>query len=145
MSNLEQRVYANYRNALKKLKAASRYSGGAGRTSERKQKALKLTADRYKIRIGEVKNIVREMDAENNVTHEHDENYQQTLKVEQAYNAHLSSPEFSDDGVCENESCEDGREVRLRPAPGVMNGEREIAFTYTCFPCYYKASMSYTA
>lgn len=71
-------VYDNYRASLR---AQRKMDGGRGRTAARKQTALKLTADRYGIRIGEVKNIVREEDAKNGITHEHTENY----NAEQAF------------------------------------------------------------
>lgn len=86
-------VYSNYRASLR---AQRRSDGAHGRTAARKQNALKLTADRYGIRIGEVKNIVRQEDAKNGITHEQPEDYRAELAfmavMEEAKRAFGESP-----------------------------------------------------
>jgi hypothetical protein len=75
----EQSIYGEYRSALRALKNNS--NSRESRASERKQKALKLVADRKHIRISEVKNIVRAGDAANGITHEHTDNYLEEFRI----------------------------------------------------------------
>jgi hypothetical protein len=75
----EQSIYGEYRSALRALKNNS--NSRESRASDRKQKALKLVADRKRIRISEVKNIVRAGDAANGITHEHTDNYLEDFRI----------------------------------------------------------------
>lgn len=62
----KESIYANYRASIRSQRASD---GGNGLTSVRKQKALKVTADRYNLPMGRVKVIVREEDAKRGITH----------------------------------------------------------------------------
>lgn len=81
MSKLEQSIYHNYRNALKSFRANSH--GSSERASERKQRALKVTSERYGVPLGEIKNIVRVHEIESGITHEHPANYKLLLDVDE--------------------------------------------------------------
>src|SRR5690606_36400051 len=63
----EAKIDSSYRRTLKSLKPGGRDS----RAGARKQEARQRTADKYGIPISKVKDIVRELDAENGITHEH--------------------------------------------------------------------------
>lgn len=80
--NQNETIYAKYRSTLRGLRKSE---GSFGRTAARKQAALKATADQFGVRIGEVKNIVRELDAKNGITHEHPKTYNQYLDFELAF------------------------------------------------------------
>jgi len=80
--NLNDTIYRKYRSIIRNLRKAQ---NGGGRTAERKQTALKQVADTFGIRIGEIKNIVRAMDAKNGVTHEHPEPYRLERQFEDLF------------------------------------------------------------
>lgn len=82
--NLNDTIYRKYRSTIRNLRKAQ---NGGGRTAERKQIALKTAADEFGIRIGEVKNIIRTMDAKNGVTHEHPEPYRLERHLEDIFSA----------------------------------------------------------
>lgn len=77
-------VYDNYRASIR---AQRKSSGGAGRTGNRKQVALKATADRYFIPISQVKGIVREGDLANGIIHEYTEPYKRELAFKASMDA----------------------------------------------------------
>ena len=62
LSDENSRLYRSYRNALSKMLG--------GTKSEKKQRALKIVANRYSVPIGELKDIVRTGDIEKGITHD---------------------------------------------------------------------------
>lgn len=75
-----QAIYNNYRAALRSMP----HTAGS-RAGERKQRALKLTADRYHVPVSEVKEIVRSLDEVNGVSHDQDPNYLRKLERAQLH------------------------------------------------------------
>lgn len=63
--NNDETIYSAYRLALK-----GQPRGASTRAAARKQKARKIIAERYKLPISRVKQIVREFDELNGITHE---------------------------------------------------------------------------
>lgn len=80
----DKAVYENYRASLRSQR---KKDSGSGRTSARKQIALKVTADRYSIPMSAVKAIVRSEDAKAGLTHEHTEAYKLELAFGTAFAA----------------------------------------------------------
>lgn len=68
----DEQLFNNYRATLKSIRA--KYKGDT-RTGSRKQQALKKTADRYGKPISYVKSVVKRIEAERGITHEHTQNY----------------------------------------------------------------------
>lgn len=75
-------IYSNYRAALR-----AQPHTVSSRAGERKQKALKITADRYHVPISKVKEIVRNLEEENGIVHEHDAGYLKNLEREASADA----------------------------------------------------------
>lgn len=75
-------IYSNYRAALR-----AQPHTVSSRAGERKQKALKITADRYHVPISKVKEIVRNLEEENKISHDHDPNYLKNAQREAAADA----------------------------------------------------------
>jgi hypothetical protein len=75
-----QAIYNNYRAALRSMP----HTAGS-RAGERKQRALKLTSDRYHTPISEVKAIVRNLEEANGIIHEQDPNYVAARQMQEAH------------------------------------------------------------
>lgn len=78
MSNtatLEKRIYGNYRTALKSFRKNAALEGDGTAASDtvavRKRKARAVTAERFHLTEKEIRDIVREMDAQNGIIHEY--------------------------------------------------------------------------
>lgn len=137
-------VYNTYRATLKKARSAA----SGGRTSERKQRALKVAADRHHLPISQVKQIVRDMDAVNNITHEHTAEYQAKLDFQiaaralkkEANGACQSSfhSEYTDEQRAEHEETVPWDtltpEIRVHPYEMEMYGNAVPVFV--CGMCY---------
>lgn len=108
----EQSAYNCYRSVIKSIRSGP--GSRDTRSSAIKQKALKIAADRYHIRIGDLKRIVRKFDEDNGISHDHTENYLKQLEIERIFQE--TQLLYSDDdmicSVCGNDSPE--HFVRLR-------------------------------
>lgn len=139
------KIYKSYRSTLSSLKKSPEYN----RAATRKQRALKQTADKYEVRISEVKSIVHEYDEIHGVTHGHPEPYLDELRfnkeVEEVEAKYSHLPEdFCP--VCENNEKihdpillpigKEGNEVRVRANPFVMEIHGVLTPMYSCFGCY---------
>lgn len=128
-------VYANYRNALK--------ASHAPRAAARKQDALKVTSDRYKLPISEVKEIVRASELEAGITHEHTPDYLR----EQAFaglaakaEAELIPKQIKDhDNIyCSKCYTKDTTSViSVRPNMKELLERNHLSFSVQCFRCWY--------
>lgn len=128
----EQRVYNNYRSALRSFP----HTAGS-RAGERKQRARVLTSTRYNLPISKVKEIVREQDAPNGITHEHDVNYYKKLEFQETAQGMLDA--HGDSDVCPtcNVTPENPEEIRIRVNPFMEEMHKEIVPMLSCFNCYF--------
>lgn len=116
----EVSIYNFYRSILRKLRKQA--SGQDSRASNRKQAALKATADRYNIRIREVKALVIKNDELKGITHEKPERYLTKFHFEKAYAAF--SEKHPDALICEDCNVhEDHDFVRIWPKGFLYNHE----------------------
>ena len=136
-------VYTNYRRALKSHTRAVAPKGDFFRASNRKQNALKLTADRYHIPVSQVKEIVREREAAEGITHEHPEEYKNLLAMDVAYNEAIKAVEERREAgdptahVCTDCGRPDGDDTILRVRPIVYDMKDDYTFGLLCYPCWY--------
>lgn len=127
-------VYANYRSALK--------ASHAPRSGARKQDALTVTADRYKMPISEVKAIVRAADEAAGVTHSHTENYLRELAfAERAAKAQNTLPQDQIDAVghmfcVKCRTTDENLLIEVRPDMDVLEKNKNLSFSIQCYPCY---------
>lgn len=137
-------IYSNYRAALR-----AQPHTVSSRAGERKQKALQITADRYHVPISEVKEIVRNLEAENGVSHEHDSGYLKKLQIEAE--ADLAAERFMAAQLeatgdpnhapicttCGTSAEEDIVRIRLNEVNVIATDDRE--FTLQCFKHWFYA------
>lgn len=140
-----QAIYNNYRAALRSMP----HTAGS-RAGERKQRALKLTADRYHIPVSEVKEIVRNLDEVNGISHDQDPNYLRKLEraalhekaiqdLISAQRETLGDPEADPTcTTCGRSDKESLVAVRFNEVREAETGEPE--FTLQCFPDWYYTS-----
>lgn len=131
-------IYSNYRATLRAQPHTTSSRAGA-----RKQKALQITADRYHVPISEVKEIVRNLEEENGVIHEHDSGYLKKIQIEAE--ADLAAERFmaaqleatgdpEHPAICTSCGTFDEDEIvriRLNEVSELATGDRE--FTLLCF------------
>lgn len=133
---LENRIYASYRSTLAALRKSS--NSRNSRTAARKQDALRITADRYKVRISEVKAIIRTYEAIEGITHEHTITYLKVLEFNRQADALLAARPTNQANVCPN--ADNGEEhddsVRVRLDTYLHEKEGEYVPLLTCFTCY---------
>lgn len=108
--NNENAIYESFRRVLKNLRASS--NSRDSRTGERKQIALKQTADRYKVRVRDVKAIVRKLDAENGITREQPEEYKKSHAFKVAHENFVDN--YSGTPACVVCNVTDEKDVRAR-------------------------------
>lgn len=135
---VEKTVYSAYRQTLAKMKKHS--DSRDTRASELKQRALKVVADRYHVRIGDVKRTVRKKDEEIGLTHEHTDNYLKELEYQKAAVALLEK--HKDTKICphcEREAVEEIL-VRVRVNPYRAELYEEMVPIYSCYECYRETS-----
>lgn len=140
-----QAIYNNYRAALRSMP----HTAGS-RAGERKQRALKLTADRYHVPVSEVKEIVRSLDEVNGVSHDQDPNYLRKLERAQlhakateemiaAQRETLGDPEAAPScTTCGRSDDTSMVAVRFNELHEEKTGE--ITFTLQCFPDWFYTS-----
>lgn len=140
-------IYSNYRAALR-----AQPHTVSSRAGERKQKALQITADRYHVPISKVKEIVRELEKENSISHDHDPNYLKNIEREAAADAAATEfweaqleitgdlnlpPMCTTCGVSEESAIV---RVRVNEVHEVATGE--LVFTMQCFKdWFYSATL----
>lgn len=144
----ELRIYKGYRTALKGITASARDRNS--RAGNRKQRARELTADRYKLPISTVKNIVRAHEAEEGIVHEPTTNLIERRRLEALYSEELarvraSNPERScahcGGGAADEIELRAGGtmergESRLRFDPAHYRETGEPLFLDVCLPCW---------
>lgn len=91
----EAAIYSSYRRTLKSLSTGGSRNSRAG---ARKQQARVLTAERYKVPISTVKNIVKAKDEERGIIHAPTANLIERRRIEELYGkaldrADLANPE----------------------------------------------------
>lgn len=127
-------VYANYRNALK--------ASSAPRAGARKQDALTVTADRYKMPVSEVKEIVHTAEAAEGIVHSHTDNYLREVAFsELAKKAEdtLVQEQIDSAGHSFCTKCrttEETLSIRVRPDLEILEKDRSLSFSVHCYPCY---------
>lgn len=133
-------VYANYRNALKAQNRTAESRAGA-----RKQNALKVSADRYKMPISEVKAIVRTYEAAAGITHEHTVDYlREVAFAELAAKAEAElipkQIEDHDEVYCSKCYTKDADAViSVRPNMKELAERNHLSFSVQCFTCWYNS------
>jgi hypothetical protein len=142
-----QATYNNYRAALRSMP----HTAGS-RAGDRKQRALKLTADRYHTPISKVKEIVRQLEEENGIIHEQDPNYVAARQMQEAHEeatermiAAQRTTAGDPNRAPSCETCGDDDEralvrVRLDELRYDLTGEK--VFTLQCFKHWYVSSTS---
>ena len=101
----EQKIYNNYRLALKVVNKTYRHGNGKSTVAERKQKARKVTVDRYNIPYTDLKDIISKGDAVKGIEHARPTNDQNALDLENANRMFEKNPEpCSKCGTTENVS-----------------------------------------
>lgn len=131
----EKKIYNDYRSSIRLMRNSE---GKFGRTADRKQRALKFVANKNKIRIREVKDIVRAFDQVNGISHEHPAPYMKRVqfledarKIEDANSGNKICP------LCEREIDEDtGVELRVRVNPYEVEIYDILRPLYSCYDCY---------
>lgn len=93
-TNLELRIYNNYRAALAAENRAwkENHAWKNDHAAQRRNAARKITVERYKVSFAEVKRIVNEQDALKGITHKHNERYVHTLELFHANEAYKANP-----------------------------------------------------
>jgi len=132
-------IYDNYRASIRAQRQAD---SGRGRTGTRKQRAREQISERYHVPISVVKNIVREYDERNGVTHEHDSGYLKDLEFVRQAEA-LIAAHGEDNKVCPkcgNTPTEEGDVVRVRANPYDAEIHGEYHPMLSCFNCYLEIS-----
>lgn len=131
-----EKIYRDYRAAIRLMRKSE---NGGGRTAERKQRALKATADKHGVRIREVKQIVRDQDAVNGVVHEHPRDYLVKLETDRALAAAIADnggTEYGDKCVeCGTEDKNRVIRIRLKGIHSDLTGDVQVSDP-TCYPCY---------
>jgi ribosomal protein L44E len=148
--DLTKAIYSNYRAALR-----AQPHTVSSRAGDRKQKALQITADRYHTPISKVKEIVRTLEEQNKISHDHDPNYIRKMEREAA--ADVAAQRFmaeqakvtgnSDlDPICtECGASEEAAIVRIRVNEIHETVTGEVVFTMMCFKdWFYTASVEWT-
>lgn len=131
-TNLEDRVYSNYRAVLRSMP----HTAGS-RAGSRKQRARVLTSERYHLPISQVKSIVHAKDEANNITHEHTVAYQKKLEFDREAQELLS--QHGDNPACPH--CKevptlDIDRVRIWVSPYLAEIEGIIRPILCCTNCY---------
>lgn len=136
MNHNSHNIYGAYRTTLRSM--------SGGRAGERKQRALKIVADRYKTPSSQVKAIVRENDAVKGITHE-------APKIDPVAQRFYNQVEYLNsinDGTCHLPT-HDETQTRVSPE----NNASSVRFTdwaqplkgrilLSCFACYVDARHS---
>lgn len=123
-TNLETRIYNNYRAALSQRQG--------GHAASRRQEARKITVGRYNVSYAQVKDIVKRYDEAAGVTHEHTADYLLALKVKAAQEAYDSSPT-----PCSMCGSEEMVRVRIHPDDYSRRSDNDaVRFTVICFMCH---------
>jgi len=121
---LDNRVYNHYRLVLKNLRG--------GRASTRKQRARVLTSERYHLPISQVKQVVRDFDEKNGVTHEHPVSYLRQLEADKLVSE--AQAEYDANPVpCH---CGSTELVRARLNPFEVEIHEQLVVMVTCYMCY---------
>jgi hypothetical protein len=140
-----QAIYNNYRAALRSMP----HTVGS-RAGERKQRALRLTSERYHVPISEVKKIVQNLEEENGISHDKDPNYLRKLERAQLHEKATEEllaaqrETLSDSGAdptcttCGRSDKASLVAVRFNEVREAETGEPE--FTLQCFPDWYYTS-----
>lgn len=141
MSPDTQKIYHDYRAAIRLMRKSA---NGGGRTSERKQRALKSMADKYGIRISEVKQIVRDHDEINGIIHEHPIPYRREIEIARLFAERVvanGGTEYGDKCVaCGTE--DKSQVIRIRLQEDKLARYGVIDFTDPkCFPCHHEVIM----
>lgn len=147
ISSLDQRTaeaaYSAYRAALKAARKRAAAAEEDSRAGARKQAALKIVSERYRIPIGELKGLIRAMDEERGIGHEHPEAYQRWVD----YFAAAAELEKQNTGKCS--VCDDRRdrwvlqpedgpdEVKVRVNPYDAEIEEQLRPLLSCLGCYF--------
>ena len=134
LSEENSRLYRAYRNTLSKM--------FGGTKSEKKQRALKIVADRYSVPVGELKDIVRAGDSEKGITHDKPlSGFSEAEEVFAEEAGYLQSQwEEKNDSKCPicgkepNNYPELKKSIEVRPIYPIKNGSW-IPYL-SCFDCY---------
>jgi len=141
----DRSIYGGYRATLKSI-----HRGPNTRAGSRKQEALRITAERYKVPISTVKAIVREQEAQEGIVHEPTANLLERRRLNGLYNEELTrvltaNPERSCShcgGKADDEiELRSGGTMkrgasRLRLDPGHYRKTGEAHFIDACLPCW---------
>lgn len=129
-TSLEDRVYNNYRTVLRNANknAGSRDS----RVAARKQAARVATSDRYKLPISQVKQIVREKDAENGIGHDQPEAYLDEMKLTKRFTDVQDAYDANPVGC----RCGSHELVRVRVNARIHAQDGRVVPFLSCFNCY---------
>jgi hypothetical protein len=124
---LPQRVYSNYRSALKATTAQ--------RAGARKQKAREITSERYHVPISAVKSIVNEFDIKNGVAHDHPASYIKEQEIAARFHA-MQSAYDANPVACGCGSEGTGALIRVRANPIALTRHGMWSPMLSCFKCY---------
>lgn len=141
----ERSIYGGYRATLKGI-----HRGPNTRAGARKQEALRITAERYKVPISTVKAIVRDQDAQEGIVHEPTANLLERRRINGLYEEELarvlaSNPERScshcggkatDELTLRDGSIMERGASKLRLDPGHYRRTGEARFIDACLPCW---------
>lgn len=129
-TSLNDRVYNSYRTVLR---ASNSVPGGRNsRVAARKQAARVATSERYKLPISQVKQIVREKDAENGIVHDQPEAYLDELKLKKRF-ADVQDAYDANPVGCR---CGSHELVRVRVDTRIHAQDGRVVPFLSCFNCY---------
>lgn len=136
-------AYSAYRAALRAARKRAATAGEDSRAGGRKQAALKIASQRYRIPMGELKVLIRAIEKQHGISHEHPAAYQRWVD----YWAEGSELEEKNTGHCP--ICDDRRdrwildpadgpdEVKVRLNPYDAEIEERLRPLLSCLGCYF--------
>lgn len=147
ITSLDQRTaeaaYSAYRAALKAARKRAAAAEEDSRAGARKQAALKIASQRYRIPMGELKVLIRAIEKQHGISHEHPAAYQRWAD----YWAEAADLEKQNTGHCP--ICDDRRdrwilqpedgpdEVKVRLDPYEAEIEDALSPLLSCLGCYF--------
>ncbi len=132
-------AFSSYRAYLKSLSK----NRADGRSGPRKQSALRVVSERYRIPIGQLKRLVQAMEEECGIVHSHTESYEREL----VYRKRAAELEKTNTGACP--LCDDRRdrwslrgdegpdEVKVRVNPYEIEIYGNFKPMLSCLGCYF--------
>lgn len=136
-------AYSAYRATLRAARKRAAATAEDSRAGARKQAALKIASQRYRIPMGELKVLIRAIEKRHGISHEHPAAYQEWVDYWTAA-AELEKQNTGHCPVCDDRrdrwilQPEDGPdEVKVRINPFVAEIEDELWPMLSCLGCYF--------